>query len=36
MRRGGAPLYLVWRPERPVPPRVVALRTHLLEALARP
>jgi DNA-binding transcriptional LysR family regulator len=35
VRRGGAPLYLVWRPERPVAPRVMALRTHLLEALTR-
>jgi DNA-binding transcriptional LysR family regulator len=35
VRRGGAPLYLVWRPERPPAPRVVALRQHLLAALAR-
>lgn len=28
-----APLYLVSRPERPVPPRVAALRQHLLDAL---
>lgn len=33
VRRAGAPLYLVWRPERPPAPRVVALRTHLVEAL---
>lgn len=27
---GGAPLYLVSRPHRPLPPRVAALRTHLI------
>lgn len=31
---GGAPLYLVSRPLKPLPARVVALRQHLLEALA--
>ncbi len=31
--RAGAPLYLVWRPERPPAPRVVALRSHLVEVL---
>lgn len=29
---GGAPVYLVSRPMRPLPPRVAALRSHLLEA----
>lgn len=31
-----APLYLVTRPERPLAPRVAALRAHLVEALRRP
>lgn len=30
---GGAPLYLVSRPLKPLPPRVAALRTHLLAAI---
>ena len=33
LRLGGAPLYLVSPPHRPLPPRIAALRAHLLERL---
>jgi DNA-binding transcriptional LysR family regulator len=32
-RRGDAPIYLVWRAERPLPPRIAAVRDHLLRTL---
>lgn len=35
LRLGNAPIYLAWRAERPVAPRIAAVRDHLLRALTK-